>query len=261
MLEKPVELYDIITGTIEKGKSFYDLSRKLEIPMSNIRNVAVGVTEHTQFRYILPCNKFKIFTLIDKLSKVKFDCIRAKTMEYYLNRKLSYNEIQRIGFVKQQSNLECKIDRYILFLENCDLNVFAKKQKSSRDWKKKNYNHVKKYNKDYSYHRRNTDIYFRILNNLRTRLRQSVKTNSKKDSTLNLVGCSISFLRKHLENQFKEGMTWDNYGRNGWHIDHMIPCAAFNLTKEEEQRKCFHWSNLQPLWEFDNLSKGSKIEL
>ena len=55
-------------------------------------------------------------------------------------------------------------------------------------------------------------------------------------------------------------MTWKNHGLKGWHIDHIIPCAAFDLTKEEEQKKCFHYSNLQPLWWIDNLKKSNKME-
>lgn len=82
----------------------------------------------------------------------------------------------------------------------------------------------------------------------------------KSDSTIALLGCTVGELIKHFESLFQPGMTWDNHGKNGWHIDHKTPCAAFDLTKEEEQRKCFHYTNLQPLWAFDNLSKGAKIK-
>ena len=73
-------------------------------------------------------------------------------------------------------------------------------------------------------------------------------------------------LKRHLESRFEPGMTWDNYGNpNGdhtdcWHIDHIIPCAAFDLTDPIEQKQCMHYSNLQPLWAKDNLMKGSKFE-
>ena len=66
-------------------------------------------------------------------------------------------------------------------------------------------------------------------------------------------------LKKHLEKQFQKGMTWNNYGMYGWHIDHIIPCSAFNLNLESEQRKCFNYTNLQPLWAIDNIKKGDKI--
>ena len=73
-----------------------------------------------------------------------------------------------------------------------------------------------------------------------------------------LIGCSLEELKKHLESQFKPGMSWKNRGRNGWHIDHIKPCASFDLSKSEEQHKCFHYSNLQPLWAKENLRKGIK---
>ena len=73
---------------------------------------------------------------------------------------------------------------------------------------------------------------------------------------MELVGCSIDELKKHLEIKFKKGMSWNNYGK--WHVDHVVPVDFFDLTKIEEQKKCFHYSNLQPLWAQDNLKKGGK---
>lgn len=75
---------------------------------------------------------------------------------------------------------------------------------------------------------------------------------------MELVGCAIPFLRGYLEAKFKVGMSWSNHGA-GWHIDHIKPCASFNLLDEKEQKKCFHYKNLQPLWAEENLSKGDKI--
>jgi hypothetical protein len=74
---------------------------------------------------------------------------------------------------------------------------------------------------------------------------------------MGLIGCSVPQLRKHLEAQFTEGMTWDNHGE--WHIDHIKPCASFDLTDAEQQLECFNYTNLQPLWASDNLSKGAKV--
>jgi hypothetical protein len=62
----------------------------------------------------------------------------------------------------------------------------------------------------------------------------------------------------YLESLFRDGMTWDNYGFYGWHIDHIIPCASFNLKNSEEQKRCFHYTNLEPLWGYDNWHKGSR---
>ena len=85
--------------------------------------------------------------------------------------------------------------------------------------------------------------------------------NAKKfNNTMKLLDCSPSFLKEHLEKQFKEGMTWDNHTTDGWHIDHIRPCCSFDLTKKEQQEECFHYSNLQPLWATDNLKKGGTWE-
>lgn len=81
----------------------------------------------------------------------------------------------------------------------------------------------------------------------------------KCDSFNVLLGCSSQQLREHLERQFLPGMTWDNYGKHGWHVDHVRPCASFDLTDPEQQHQCFHYTNLQPLWAADNIRKGAKV--
>ena len=104
-----------------------------------------------------------------------------------------------------------------------------------------------------------TDPTYRLIHNMRRRLRKAVKGyGDKYDTTMNLVGCNSTKLREYLEVKFTEGMTWENYGQ-GWHVDHIKPCCSFDLTSEEEQKKCFHYSNLQPLWAKDNLAKGGKL--
>lgn len=106
--------------------------------------------------------------------------------------------------------------------------------------------------------RRKEDPSYRLLCNLRPRLARAIKAQgSTKDSTtMKLVGCSVGELISHLEPQFTDGMTWENYGE--WHVDHMRPCASFDLTIDTEQEKCFHYTNLQPLWAEDNLRKSDK---
>ena len=88
----------------------------------------------------------------------------------------------------------------------------------------------------------------RLIHNIRNRLNKILnRINVVKDSTtLDLLGCDAAFAKEHLEKQFTEGMTWENYG--DWDIDHIRPCASFDLTDPEQQREAFHFSNLQPLW-------------
>jgi len=99
----------------------------------------------------------------------------------------------------------------------------------------------------------------RILRSLRGRLGSIVKKNgqTKSDTTMKLLGCSLDDFLEHTEKQFKPGMTWENYGK--WHIDHIIPCAQFDLSRPYHQRICFHYTNLQPLWAVENLIKSDTI--
>jgi hypothetical protein len=83
---------------------------------------------------------------------------------------------------------------------------------------------------------------------------------TKKSSSAKLLGCSASQVRAHLEAQFLPGMTWENWTMDGWHVDHIRPCASFDLTDEDQQRQCFHYTNLQPLWAEDNWAKSDKWE-
>lgn len=100
----------------------------------------------------------------------------------------------------------------------------------------------------------------RVAKNLRSRTsRMIIKLGgTKSQSSLALLGCTIAEARAHLEAQFQPGMNWNNYGKHGWHIDHIRPCARFDLTDPEQQRQCFHYTNLQPLWAAENISKGAR---
>lgn len=102
------------------------------------------------------------------------------------------------------------------------------------------------------------DQKFAILTRLRSRMAQAVRKaiGKKHTSTMKLVGCNPEDLLRHIESQFTDGMTWEN--RNLWHIDHIRPCASFDLTDPQQQKACFHYTNLQPLWAFDNKAKGDK---
>lgn len=98
----------------------------------------------------------------------------------------------------------------------------------------------------------------RISDNLRSRVRAAVKGVCKSDSTMALLGCTIDQLLGHLEINFQNGMTWQNYGK--WHVDHKCPCATFDLSDPAQQKQAFHWSNLQPLWAEDNIRKGARCQ-
>lgn len=87
-----------------------------------------------------------------------------------------------------------------------------------------------------------------------------MKSGKKFVSSLVVLGCSIDFFKKHIEGQFRDGMSWDNHG-NGegkWNIDHITPLVKFNLFDLEEQKKAFHYSNMRPLWFMDNMQRPRK---
>lgn len=104
-----------------------------------------------------------------------------------------------------------------------------------------------------------TDLSFRLTVNLRVRVRKALAGISKSASTLNLLGCTLEEFKAHLKRQFKPGMLWSNYGYRGWHVDHIIPCASFDLSDPDQQLACFHYSNMRPTWRFDNQSRGCKF--
>ena len=116
------------------------------------------------------------------------------------------------------------------------------------------------YMKKYERERKKRDPSFKLVKTMRSRLFSALsRKNAKKNhKSMDLIGASPSFVMDYLQAKFTEGMTWENQG--DWHIDHIQPCCSFDLTDEEEQKKCFHYTNLQPLWASDNLSKGGKFE-
>ena len=116
-----------------------------------------------------------------------------------------------------------------------------------RNWCKNNPEKIKQYN---------NKISIKLGRNLRSRIWMALKGIAKSAHTLELLGCSILQLIKHLEKQFKKGMTWANYGK--WHVDHIKPLSSFDLTKLKQQRLACNYKNLQPLWAAENLRKYKK---
>lgn len=151
------------------------------------------------------------------------------------------------------------------YYKNREYNLLKQKEWHTKNRKKRtkqlreySYKH-REYRNKYLKKKKEEDPQFRIRKNIRDRMRAAMKGKSKSEHTIKMLGCSIEELKIYLEKQFTIGMSWDNYGKRGWHIDHIIPCASFDLTDPEQQRKCFHYSNLQPLWAEDNYKKKDKI--
>ncbi len=127
----------------------------------------------------------------------------------------------------------------------------------------KNKEKYSKTSREYTKRRKLIDPAFHAACNLRSRLNSAIKYQNVrrvKSQFGELIGCSKQELIKHLESLFVEGMSWENYSRNGWHIDHIIPLSSFDLSDVNQLRKATHYSNLQPLWAADNIRKSNKVE-
>jgi hypothetical protein len=149
-----------------------------------------------------------------------------------------------------------------------------KRRKSSNDWKLRNPEKVSAYDrarrtndrekmrlKDQKWFakRYHADPNFKLRHNLRSRLWASLNGKNKSIHTLTLLGCSIEDLWIYLESKFEIGMTRENYGKV-WHVDHIMPCAIFDLSRPEHQRRCFHFSNLQPMLAAQNIRKRAHVK-
>ena len=163
---------------------------------------------------------------------------RERAKKYYENNKEKIKEKDKIRFLENPEKFR-----------NIKLKSYHKNKTKDEQIERR-----RKYRK----HKRKTDVKYRLANVVRRRIIHYIRINNitKKNKTFDIVGCTPQFLKEHLEGQFKDGMSWDNYGFYGWHIDHIIPLSSAK-TEEELYGLC-HYTNLQPLWAKDNLSKGSK---
>jgi hypothetical protein len=127
-------------------------------------------------------------------------------------------------------------------------------QEYDKNWRKKNKSRIMAHRK----HRLETDIIFKLKDILRGRLNKAVKNSYKSGSAVSDLGCSIQHLKLHLELFFGKDMTWNNYGKTGWVIDHIKPLSKFDLSNETQFAEACNFKNLQPLWFSDNLVKGDR---
>ena len=179
------------------------------------------------------------------------DYIKAYRKKNHHKYKEKADKYKKEWYQKNKERLKQKRKKY--YYDNKE--KFKELTKNYRLRNKKKY---KDYMRNYQVSRRKRDIKFKILCSIRGRISKFISKDKNDSACLKLLGCTINELKIHLEKQFKRGMTWENYGKKGWHIDHIIPCASFNLTNMKQREECFHYTNLQPLWWWENLSKGKK---
>ena len=130
-----------------------------------------------------------------------------------------------------------------------------------KNWYLRNKKQVIAWNVVYRNNLNRTDPWWNIRNRLSSRIWHAIAASAgrKAFKTQELLGCSVAHCRCWLESLFTEGMSWAKFMAGEIHVDHVIPCVAFDLTTDAGQKACFHYTNLRPLWKADNLAKGSKI--
>ena len=176
-------------------------------------------------------------------------CKKCEQIYYKLNLK-RIKEKQQLYYVKHKETLKEKSRLYNKIHKD-------RKRECDRRYNKSNRKVINTYRKG----RLKTDSNYKIRIAISKRFTKMVKKQKtlKSKRTMEMLGCSLEDFKKHIELQFKEGMTWENHTFKGWHLDHIKPCASFDLTNPKQQEECFHYSNFQPLWWYENLSKGDKI--
>lgn len=150
---------------------------------------------------------------------------RKKKQEYYLQNKEKIDARNRVWKIKNSESYSA----------------------TQRAYNSRNRAKNREYHRNYRVKEYQTNPQVRLATCLRTRLYQSLRGRNKSARTLELLGCSVLELRLHLERQFRPGMSWENHG-SVWQIDHILPIKGFDLNDPGQQRACFHWSNLQPLF-------------
>jgi len=231
----------------------------------------------TKCKKTKPITEFsKNNTIKDKLSLICKDCLKKYKQlhikEIITSRKKHYLKNKEKILKQRKKHYEQNSEKIINQNKKYAQSHKKEKKQYNREYRDSHKKEMKEYIiKYYEEHkkiikiqkikyqkkRRKIDPNFKIVCYVRTRMYQALKSNSKNLSTMLLTGCDIEYLMYYLQCKFTKGMNWDNYGK--WHVDHIKPCSSFNLSKTSEQKKCFNYINLQPLWAKDNIKKGSKI--
>lgn len=191
--------------------------------------------------YCVKCRRIICYDYVKK---------RCAVDEEYKNRLAENNKRSREKN-KEKNKEKNRVYQEKYWIKNKDkLNEYARK------WRRNNRDKLRKYRREKMRERRK-NVDFKILCNLRCRISNALRAKSiysKSCQTLDLLGCEMIEFLQFLEKQFKNGMTWSNHGKV-WHIDHIVPCSSFDLTRLEEQKKCFHYTNMQPLWATTKIAK------
>jgi len=192
---------------------------------------------------------------MDKLERKK------KKKEYDINyRKKNAEKDKKIKKIYYENNKEkAKVSRLEIKekKKEYDKIYYQNNKEKIKEYSQNNKEEKSKYNYIYFKKRIKTDSLFKLRINISNLIRASIRNNNytKKSKTFEILGCECKEFKNHLERQFKKGMNWDNIGQ--WHLDHIYPAS---LAKDEvELIRLNHYTNFQPMWAKENISKGNKI--
>lgn len=187
------------------------------------------------------CEFYKKPKKVGEVRSICKKCMNKSSLDYKRNNVEKIKEKNKKYFEKNRELNKIKCLNY----RN---NNLEKSRERYKKWRLDNKEKINTYNKM---------PIIRLKNSLRSRINEIMNKKYNNPRTIDLVGCDYEFLINYIEKKFTEGMSWDNYGYHGWHIDHIIPLSSGK--NEEEIKKLFHYTNLQPLWDEDNFRKSDKI--
>ncbi len=181
------------------------------------------------------------------------ECEREMIKEYGKNNP---EKIKEYGKKHREENKEYYQIKHKLWKEE-NPNYY---KEYSREFRKTNADRLKESQREYEKEKYHSNINYKLRILLGGRLRRILKQKriNKNNKTFELLGCSIEEFKDYIGKQFKDGMTWFSFFNGEIHIDHIRPCASFDLTNIGQLKTCFHYSNLQPLWAEENYRKGAK---
>lgn len=237
------DFYDVITKRVISGTNI-ELAKLFKIDPSCVSHARRGRQDSISDRFCLLSRKEElIFELKNSETQEIYECLTPMTLFIHLGIEYSDNEGKYVYELRKRRQEYASIGKYLISIKD----------------PKKPYTFCSKNSIVVDTENKKRKLESKIASRLRTRIGHLVRSNGfrKSDSTERLLGCSIDFFMGYIEALFLDGMSWENYGVNedNWHIDHIKPCNTFDLFDEEEQQRCFHYTNLRPLWSKDNLRR------
>lgn len=247
-----------------RKKNIKNIKNRSDLTVFDVKEI-----EGSYLAKCINCKEYKEFFLFGKNKKNKWgiakyckQCKKDKDKKNYLKHRTK-------NLTKRKENYQNNKQKYQEFYKNkrkTDKSFVLNEKNKNKLYREKNKETLKEKKKLYylknktilnkkSIVKKNSNINLRLKQNLRSRIWHALKNGNKKENFEKLIGCTVDFLKEHLQYQFKLGMNWDNYGSQ-WHVDHIKPCVSYDMTQESQRLECFNYKNLQPLWKLENLIKN-----